>query len=132
MKKSTLVIAALLVAACAASESEEERPDAIDDFIHVSELEGVRKMRTVDRVDHIVLNDNYVIVETGRDQYLLAYMSPCREVYDRTRQPDYRSDPRALWVDRDTYRGCRIKALYPITEAQVLELQEMAQLPGER
>ena len=132
MNRYTLVITVLLLGACAASEPEEERPDAVDDFIHVSELEEVRKMRTVDRVDHIVLNDNYVIVESRRDQYLLAYMSPCHEVYDRTRQPDYRSDPRALWVDRDTYRGCRIKALYPITEAQVLELREMARLPGER
>jgi hypothetical protein len=132
MKNYTLVIAAALLGACTATEPKDERPDAIDDFIHVSELEEVRRVRTKDRVDQTVLNDNYVIVESGRETYLLSYLSPCPDVYDRRRQPDYRSDPNAIWVDRDTFRGCRIKAAYPITDAQVLELKEMARLPGER
>lgn len=124
-------IAALLLGACAASETEEASPDAIDDFIHVSELEQVRKIRTVEQVEQSVLNDNYVIVKSGRDQYLLSYRRPCPDVYDRTRHPDYRSDPRAIWADRDTFRGCRIKSIYPVSEAQVAELEQMARLPGE-
>lgn len=131
MNNYTLALAALLLGACASGESQEERPDAIDDFIHVSELEEVRSIRTMDQVHSDVLNDNYVIVEAGREKYLLAYRRPCPDVYDRRRQPDYRSDPRAIWVDRDTFRGCRIKAIYPVSEAQVAELEQMSRLPGE-
>jgi len=131
MNNYPLVLAALLLGACASGEAEEEQPDAIDDFIHVSELEEVRSIRTMDQVRSDVLNDNYVIVKSGRDQYLLSYRRPCPEVYDRTRHPDYRSDPRAIWADRDTFRGCRIKSIYPISEAQVAELEQMARLPGE-
>jgi hypothetical protein len=132
MNKSPLVLVALFLGACATSESEEDRPDAIDDFIHVSELEEVGSIRTMEQVRSDVLNDNYVIVTSGREQFLLAYRRPCPEVYDRTRHPDYRSDPRAIWADRDTFRGCRIKAFYPINEAQAAELEQIAQLPGER
>ena len=131
MKKVIYVLAALVLCGCAANE-EDEGPDAIDDFIQVSDLEEVRVIRSMDTFGQRVINDNYVILTTRREQYLIAYPSPCPEAYDKRRSPDFRSDARAIYADRDTFRGCRIKAIYPITEAQAAELVEMGRAPGGR
>ena len=129
MNKHPLVLAALLLGACA---SEEERPDAIDDFIVVSDLEEVNVIRSYIQFEQKVLNELYVIVYTRKEQYLLAYETRCRVMYDMPRRPDRRGDPYAIYADTDTFRGCHIKALYTITVEQAAELMEMGRAPGER
>lgn len=131
MNRCIMVFVACFLGACASNE-EDERPDAIDDFIQVSDLKEVRMIRSMDPLRHRVLNESYVIVTTRKEQFLLAYPSPCPEAYDKRRNPDFRSDARALHADRDTYRGCRMKAIYPITEAQAAELEEIGRAPGGR
>lgn len=130
MNKALCLPAMFFLCACAASE-EDERLDAIDDFIQVSELEEVGAIRTVDRLDQDVLNDRYVIVTTRKERFLLAYFSPCPELYDQTRRPDVRRYPHAIYAGSDTFRGCRIKAIYSINAGQVAELEEMGRLPAE-
>ena len=131
MNKRLLVLIVFLLGACAANE-EDERPDAIDDFIAVSELEEVRVIRSLEQFGQNVINDYYVIVTTRKEQFLLAYPYACSWTYDTGRRPDRRRDPHAIYADTDTFRGCRIKAMYPITEAQVAELMEMGRAPGQR
>ncbi len=131
MNRCSLVLAALLLAACAATD-EDERPDAVADFIGVNELEEVGVIRSLDQLGQSVINENYVIVTTRREQYLLAYTLPCRRFYYSTKKPDFRNDPRALYAKSDTFRGCRIKTLYRITDAQAGELKEIGRAPGER
>ena len=131
MKKQALIFVAMFLGACAANE-EEEGPDAIDDFIEVSELEEVTVIRSYDRFDRVELNDRYVILTTGREQYLLAYYGRCTEIVGQRQRPDVRRDPNAIYAKSDTFLGCRIKSIYPITEAQEGELVEMGHAPGGR
>jgi len=126
-----LVIAALLLGACAASDEEPE-PDAVNDFIEVNDLEEVSVIRSFEQFGHRVLTDRYIIVTTRKEQYLLVYAYPCSEWDHTTTEPDRRSDPRAIYAKTETFRGCRIKALYPITEGQEQELMEIGRAPGER
>lgn len=131
MNKIQCVLLALFLSACAGSE--EERPDAVDDFIQVNELEEARMIPTLGPIDQDALvNDRYVIVKARKEAFLLAYYGPCPEPYDDEPRPDYRSDPRAIYAVVDTFRGCRIKAIYGISEAQAAELAELGRLPGER
>ncbi len=131
MKKRALVLAAMLLGACAANE-EEEGPDAIDDFIEVSELAEVTVIRSYDRFDRVELNNRYVILTTGKEQYLLAYYGRCTEIVGQRQRPDVRRDAHAIYAKSDTFHGCRIKAIYPISEAQERELVEMGRAPGGR
>jgi hypothetical protein len=131
MKKQALVLMAMFLGACAANE-EEEGPDAIDDFIEVSELEEVSVIRSYDQFDRIELNQRYVILTTGKEQYLLAYYGRCTGIVGHGQRPDVRRDANAIYAKSDTFYGCRIKAIYPISEAQAGELVEMGRAPGGR
>jgi hypothetical protein len=131
MNKRTLILAALFLGACAAHD-EEEGPDAIDDFIHVSDLEQVTVIRSYDQLGRVELNEYYVIVTTSKEQYLVAYYSRCKDIPGMTQAPDVRRDAHAIYAKSDTFHGCRIKAIYPISEAQEGELVEMGRAPGGR
>ena len=131
MNKALLLIAALSIAACAATD-EEKSPDAIIDFIEVNDLEEVSVIRSYKGFGQSVLNDRYVIVTTRKEQYLLAYAYRCSEFNEATREPDVRSEPHAIHAKSETFRGCRIKALYPISKGQQQELEEIGQAPGQR
>ncbi len=126
-----VTLVALLLGACATTD-EEERPDAVADFIAVNELEEVRVIRSFDQLGQSVLNESYVIVSTRKEQYLLAYTLPCRRFHDLRPAQDIRSDPHALYAKSDTFRGCRIQTFYPISKAQADELEELGHAPGER
>lgn len=134
MKILTIICAALSIGACAATEenTEDTEPDAVKDFIAVNELEEVGSIRTFHRLEQTVLNDYYVVITVRKDNYLLAYTSLCRRFQYSRKKPDTRRDSRALYAKSDTYRGCRIGALYPVSDAQADELREIGLAPGER
>ena len=125
-------LAALMFLAACATTGQEERINATKDFVEVNELEELAKIRTFDRINQHVLNDRYVILSTRREQYLLEYPYPCRDdpITQRPR-PDIRRDARAIYADSDTFRGCRIGALYAITADQAEELKSIGEAPGE-
>jgi L-fucose isomerase-like protein len=121
----------LLLAACATSH-QEERINAVKDFIGVAELGEVDSIDVFGRVDDEVLNDEYVIVKTRKQEYLLEYASRCFEdPFTNRVKPDVRRDPRRIYAGSDTYRGCWIKSLYTITPEQAEELRTLGQAPGE-
>lgn len=122
----TLVAAAL--AACAApGDTEAPREElAIVDFIEVNELAELDKIRTMETLTAKDVNDTYVIVSTRRQDYLLEYFSRCYPRDDGRIEPDIRRDSRALYPGVDTFRGCRIKALYELEPGQAEELREIA------
>ena len=79
-----------------------------------------------------MLNERFVIVSTRREQYLLEYPYPCRDdPMTRRPKPDVRRDSNAIYAGSDTFRGCQIRAIYPITEDQAQELKNMGKAPGE-
>ena len=131
MKRYTGLFVLMLLAACATT-GQEERINAIKDFIEVNELEQTDAIRTFDQLDQRILNERFVIVSTRREQYLLEYPYPCRDdPLTRRPRPDIRRDATAIYAGSDTFRGCQIRALYPITEDQAEELKNMGKAPGE-
>jgi hypothetical protein len=121
----------MFLTACATT-GQEEQINATKDFVEVNELEKIAKIRTFDRIDQHVLNDRYVILSTRREQYLLEYPYPCRDdPMTRRPRPDIRRDSSAIYAGSDTFRGCQIRALYPITEDQAEELKNIGEAPGE-
>jgi hypothetical protein len=132
MNRLTLLFVVLLVGACA-SNDEDDQPDAIDDFIAVSDLERTDAIRSYAQLDTHVLNSWYVIVYSRKEQYLLAYNHRCRVNYNIARRPDLQRDgANTIYADSGTFRGCKIKAIYPITVEQAAELIQIGRAPGER
>lgn len=132
MKKMTLLLGCLLLAACAATgDSNESRKDtAVLDFIEVNELESVAAVRTMDQLSSREVNDTYLIVSTRREDFLLEYYSRCRRGADGRVEPDIRQDSRALYPRVDTFRGCRIKAIYALEPGQVEEVRAIGKSVG--
>jgi hypothetical protein len=115
-----------LVSACAGTP--HERPDPIEDFVVVNQLEEVSSIRTMgsQQLQHTRLNDSYLILESRRQYYLLEYRTPCRDLSNDIVRPDIRRDANTISSGVDTYRGCVIGAFYPIDEGQAEELKQIA------
>lgn len=131
MNKCLLVFVLLFTGACATHEKDDQLTNAIDDFVVVSDLEALPMIRSYQQFDQHVLSEWYVIVSASREHYLLAYSQRCYISYNIPRKPDRRADPHAIYADTDTFRGCHIRSLYSITEAQAAELMEIGRAPGE-
>ena len=127
MKLTLPVVVALFLVACAApNEKDGRREDtAITDFIEVNELEALDAIRTIDQLVARKVNDTYYIVSTRNQDYLLEYYSRCVRRFDGGVEPDRRQDSRALYPRIDTFRGCRIKAIYAIEPGQADELRNI-------
>ena len=122
-----------VVAACASSTTRQEDQNvAIRDLIEVNELEEVDAVRFFRQLGSYEINQYYVIITDRRNKYLLEYFQRCLEdVYGRV-EPDVRSDPRTIRPKIDTFRGCRIKAIYAIDDALEGELKQIGKAPGEK
>ena len=127
--------ALLLLGGCAATE-EAEDASAFRDFIEVTDLQSARAISTfgtLGGLDHEILDDEYLIVSNRDQDYLLEYVSRCDEdPFTRRVKADVRSDANRIYAGIDTYRGCRIKALYELTPDQVVELRNLGMAPGEK
>lgn len=132
MKITALLVASMLLAACAASDEKEERREqtAIADFIATNELESVKAIRTLDQLSSSDISDLYIIVSTRREDFLLEYYSRCVRRFDGRVEPDIRQDSRALYPKIDTFRGCRIKAIYALQPGQADEIQALGRSVG--
>ena len=89
MKTIALIITAALLGACATSH-QEERVNAVKDFIEVNDLPEAESIRTFDRLDQKELNDHFIIVSSRREHYLIEYNQRCIEVRDRGGRVDKR------------------------------------------
>lgn len=132
MRISLLIIATLLLAACASSGDKDgvRKETAIADFIEVNELEAVSGIRTMDQLETKHVSETFVIVSTRRQDFLLEYYSRCTRRFDGQVEPDYRQDSRALYPRIDTFRGCRIKEIYAIDPSQAQEIRELGRSVG--
>jgi hypothetical protein len=120
-----------LLGGCATLE-EPEYASAFRDFIEVTDLQEVRSIRTFGGIDGVVLNAEYVITTTREGDYLVEYAGPCgKDLFTRGVKPDVRRDGHRIHAGIDTFRGCRIRALYEVTPDQVVELRDLGKAPGE-
>lgn len=131
MKYIALIIAAALLGACATSH-QEERVNAVRDFIEVNDLPQAESIRTFDQLNQKELNDYFIIVSSRREHFLIEYSQRCTDdPFTNRPKPDVRRDARYIYPGVDTFRGCRIKAIYGISEDQAQELQMIGEAPGE-
>jgi hypothetical protein len=134
MKLLTPLFAALLLAACATSGDPEERREetAIADFIEVNELVSVDALRTrtMEPLSSREVSDRFVLVSARREDYLLEFYSNCARRLDGRVEPDFRRDAGALYPRADTFRGCRIKAIYALGPGQADEVRELGRSVG--
>jgi hypothetical protein len=115
----------LLMVGCANSPNDDNvvaRNDAIDDYIEVADLNEVDQIRVKRQLHHKVITEDYIIIYDDKDPYLAAFIRRCRELNDPDVTPDFRQDPNRLYAKFDTYRGCRMRALYEVTSGQAQEL----------
>lgn len=134
MRRAVVLAAALAFAGgCATTDEDDDLPSAIDDFIAVHDLQEVRAIRSYQQFETIVLDEWYVIVHVSDDYYLLSYQQRCRILYDMPRRPDLsREGANTIYADTGTYRGCKLKSIYPITRIEADELMQIGRAPGER
>ena len=131
MRGLLFLLLGTILAACAGSR--EPRPDvlAVKDFIEVSGLEEVARIRSDRSSGFDELNLRYIIYSTRRQDYLIEFNRDCweiRETFDI--QADHRQDPNYIRPRVDTIRGCRIDRAFEVNEGQVEELKAMGEAPN--
>ena len=132
MKRTAIIIAALILSACVTGYDPQEI-EAVRDYVAANQLEEVDRIRRNDQASYTYVNDFFVIVPSRRGDYLAEFVSECRELrqsFDYTMR-DERSDTIWLRARFDTIRGCRIGTFYEINEAQRIELRELGDAPGD-
>lgn len=132
MRTLLLIFVVILVAACAGNTTRQEEQNlAIRDLIEVNDLEEVDAIRFFRQLGSHEINQYFVIITDRKDRYLVEYFQRCTEdIFGRV-EPDVRNDPRTIRPKVDTFRGCRIKAIYAIDAALEDELKQIGKAPGE-
>lgn len=136
MKKAVLLMMSLALAACAATDEKVvNETDAVQDFIKMHNLKKVSVIRGFESPNVLFLDDpRYIIAYLRDEQWLLQYAHECRlaRLESGDRPSDKRRYTRALYVKIDTFRGCPVRAMYPIKLDHAQELVAMGRAPGDR
>ena len=138
MKIAASIAAGFFLAACAsqdeqAEESTQDVTQAVRDFIELRELEELNALRSGTNDSWQALDDRFIIYSGRRETYLVEFVGRCYELSDNTRiTPDKRWDAHTVSAKFDTIRGCRIRKIYGLTEAEVVELENIGEAPGSR
>ena len=129
--RSLVIAFAILVLGCAGAPENEgvlSENDAVEDYIKVAELREIDAIRSSRQLHYKSITEKYIIIQDSKDSYVVVFASACRELDDHRRvTPDIRHERHTLRARFDTFRGCRIQALYEIEEGQAQELIELGQ-----
>ena len=137
-----LLIAAglALLAGCASTSTEDvvgpgKELQAVRDFVSVSDLNEVDKVRLREQLKYWYVNDWYVVLPQRSGYHLIEFRSKCDELRRRqwtSDMVDIRVHSRHLYSDHDTIRGCVIGSIYELPEPQLEELRVLGDSPGTR
>jgi hypothetical protein len=134
LSKGLIMLIAASILGCASTPQEEEsvirQNDAVDDYIRVAELPKTDAIRKRGELHHTVVTEKYIILSDRKNSYLAVFRQRCRELDELDVTPDIRHDLNTVRARFDTYRGCRIQALYEITEGQAQELLNLGDKSG--
>lgn len=132
INKVLVTLFATILAACAGGSVSERLTrinQTVDDYIVVSELEEVDKIRTSDMLSYEQVTEDYIVVTNRGERHLLKFSTRCRELSDVAPTPDIRYDSNTLSARFDTFRGCRIHTFYKINKGQAQELIALGKVP---
>jgi hypothetical protein len=128
MRTAVFAASLALVAACAGTPEIPSDVQAVRDYVEVAELEQADRIRTHGSDEWSPATHYFALYESRDGWYLLEFSRNCRELTDHTRvTPDRRYDHNVMRRGIDTLRGCRIDRMYPLTEAQALEIDALVQ-----
>ena len=139
MKRTLVLMATALLASCAAQE-EQPAEDASDrgesqamyDFIDVRGLKPRDSIRVASSDSYHIIDDRFLLYKGRHGEYLVEFRRRCYEIRDNTRiVPDVRREAK-IRARFDTIRGCRIERIFTLTDADVEELLNMGEAPGDR
>lgn len=128
MKRLLGISIATLLVGCA-TQSGPTETDAIADFIVVSELEPLDVVRFRDQFNYKRLTDDFLVLTSRDDYYLVEFRRRCRELNRNEITPDLRYDRNVLRAGIDTIRGCRIERMFVIDKGQAEELEHIGKEP---
>lgn len=137
IKQLIVILVAGGLTACAAQEEQASTQDAtqaVRDFIEVRQLEELDSLRSGsnDSWQQIGDDERFILYEGRRDTYLVEFVRRCYELNDNTRiTADKRWDASVIRARFDTLRGCRIAKIYALSEAELSELENIGDAPGE-
>lgn len=124
---------AALTAGCSGQPSQTiiDRNVAVRDFIDLRRLESLRSINTRDSDGWETITPTYLIYRTRRADYLFEFARPCHDLFDNSRIiADERFEPNVIRARFETLRGCRIAAIYALSEAEALELENIGFPPA--
>jgi hypothetical protein len=130
----TIRLCALLVlAGCATATVTATVPgrEAVADFVAVRQLEDVGQIRKGRDDGWSRVNDYYAVYTTRQQSYLLMFARRCPELEETKVVADRRWDPHTLRARFDTLRGCRIKRIYGLSCADLVELRSLGKPPSD-
>lgn len=127
-----LIPAVLALAACAGTPKVPADILAIQDFIAVTELPEVDRIRTDRRETFEELgNTRYIIFKTHRQDYLIEFRRSCWELRDDFNiKADHRTDNNNFYPGVDTFRGCPTGKAWELTEGQAEEIRNLGDAPS--
>lgn len=130
MIRFLVLLTMTLLAACAA-QPDTRANDAVADFIAVSELEELSKVRMWHQSSYKQITDRYIILKSHQDRYLVEFRRRCHELDQVAIRPDIRHEANVLRPGFDTIRGCLINRMYAVDDAQAQELEQLGKAPGD-
>ena len=133
MKTALYPGALMMLAACAAQQTEDNMnlEQAVRDYVAVRELQPVDELRTSNSDGWKEIDQNFIIYGARRGKYLVEFTRTCHELDERPIVPDVRRDYDRIRARFDTIRGCRIKHIYALDEADITELEALAEITDE-
>jgi hypothetical protein len=136
MRLLITVIALLALTGCSHSGTREQHgkeTEAVKDFIVAAELPEVAKIYMVDEIRYFYVNDDFVIIPSKNDYYLVEFRGTCYQLRSRywtSDMIDIRVTKRLLYAKFDTIRGCVVGRIYEISGPQLEELRYLGDAPG--
>jgi len=138
MKTVMGIALSTLLLACVAQDTQDkpatqDEEQAVRDFVAVRDLEELDKLRSSSNDSWQVIADEFIIYETRKAAYLVEFTRACYELEDNTRiVADLRRERNTIRARFDTIRGCRIRKIFSLTEAEAAELKQLGESPGSR
>lgn len=134
MKHAILIIFALLAAACASQEehTSQDIKQAVQDFIDVRELQETDSVRVDNQDSWEKIDLNFILYKKRKQAYLFEFRSRCSDLERTPVVADVRKGGNVIHAGFDTIRGCHVAKIYPLTEGELSELQNIGESPGSR